>query len=311
MKLIKQSTEYWKQNPGLEGIYEHIYKCARVCYASKLRPGMSAKDFINDVLIKSEHGAMLEHGTVYLERHLKDPIKYNSVPDYQLARQEFETFANKYAKNEYSVVKTNQYQDSLFITTNYRVIVENSWEDDLSYLVEPSTFHEKRYSVSNIVPIGVSREFCRHRAMSFAERSTRYCNFSKDKFDNQISFVMPTWFDKKQLGEYDCKKLKEKLEKALTYSDYTKEEHAELVLMYACCNAEESYMSELDYGWQPQQARNVLPLSTATQLIITGTQRQWEAFFKLRCSSQAQPEAQFCAKHIKNILKNVDRDKCC
>jgi thymidylate synthase (FAD) len=79
------------------------------------------------------------------------------------------------------------------ITTNYRVLVENGWLDDLQFLCNPAGYHHKRMSVRFICDRGVSHEFVRHRVFSFAQESTRYCNYTKDKFSNEITFIEPLW----------------------------------------------------------------------------------------------------------------------
>lgn len=149
MKLIKPSFEIWEQPSGLEGIYKQIERAARICYKSENKTTEnSAKPFV-DRMIKSGHGAMLEHGTVYL--HSTD----NFGGGYYLLK-------DKYNKNSYSKVKiidnpvtrTNH----IYISTNMRVLIENNWLDDLEYLCEPTEFHEKRVTVHFVCDRGVSHK---------------------------------------------------------------------------------------------------------------------------------------------------------
>lgn len=159
MKLIKPSFEIYEQGPGLEGIYEAIERAGRTCYKSTRPEGQTAKDFV-DRMIASQHYAMLEHGTVYLKF---DGIVHVFGKGY--------LGGMKYIDNHYSKVDikgTTQY-----VTTNYRVLVENDWLDDLKYLCEPTEFHEKRVTVHFVCDRGVSHEFVRHRVFSFAQESTR------------------------------------------------------------------------------------------------------------------------------------------
>lgn len=168
-----------------------------------------------------------------------------------------------------------------YVTMNYRHIFENDWLDDLKYICEPTQYHKKRISVRAIIPIGISREFIRHRSMSFAEMSTRYCNFSKDKFNNCIEFVEPNWF-----------------------SSCTGAEAKDLFIQN-CIQSEYNYMELIKSGLKPQEARDVLPLSTKTELIITGFVSDWESIFNLRCAKSAHPMAQEVANLIKNeFIKN-------
>lgn len=161
MKLIKPYFEIIEQEPGLEGIYKQIELAGRTCYKSedKITPD-SAKGFV-DRMIKSGHGAMLEHGTVYLKVLYKDAntIFGNWVTD-------------QYMSNPYSNINFD-YNGDYMITTNLRVIVENNWLDDLEYICEPTEHHEKRVTVRFVCDRGVSHEFVRHRVFSFAQESTR------------------------------------------------------------------------------------------------------------------------------------------
>ena len=163
MKLIKPSYEILEQPSGLEGIYKHIEYAGRTCYRShdKITED-SAKAFV-DRMIKSGHGAMLEHGTVYLD------ILWNVTSaafSLQLKLKVLNYDNNKYSK----VVDVGNHS---YITTNLRVLVENGWLDDLQYICEPTEHHIKRVSVRFICDRGVSHEFVRHRVMSFAQESTR------------------------------------------------------------------------------------------------------------------------------------------
>lgn len=168
MKLINSSFEIIEQKPGLEGIYKQIELAGRTCYKSESNiTEDSAKGFV-DRMIKSGHGAMLEHGTVYLAIPMT-----TYAPD----------AVNFYYNNPYS--KVNECNDFIFkdkygdevaawcVTTNFRVIVENNLLDDLEFLCEPTEYHEKRVTVRFICDRGVSHEFVRHRVMSFAQESTR------------------------------------------------------------------------------------------------------------------------------------------
>lgn len=135
------------------------------CYKSedKITPD-SAKGFV-DRMIKSGHGAMLEHGTVYL----KDVYDVSAIGSWR------HSIGDKYSSNKYSVVNTDRMCDfqGIYVTTNLRVLVENNWLDDLKYICEPTEYHEKRVTVRFVCDRGVSHEFVRHRVFSFAQESTR------------------------------------------------------------------------------------------------------------------------------------------
>lgn len=145
MRLIKQSFEIWNQSAGLEGVYKQIEKAGRVCYKSENKiTEDSAKPFV-DKMVKSGHGAMLEHGTIYLTMQYGGP-----------SRKESDAI-EKYTKNKYS--KYNQDTDGrYYITTNLRVLVENDWMDDLKYLCEPTEYHKRRVCVHFVCDRGVSHK---------------------------------------------------------------------------------------------------------------------------------------------------------
>lgn len=154
MRLCKPSFEIWNQPAGLEGVYKQIEKVGRVCYKSEDKiTEDSAKPFV-DRMIKSGHGAMLEHGTVYL----KVPI---------LAETSYSTIC-KYNENPYSKINTDKLGMMFYITTNYRVLVENDWLGDLHYMCEPTEFHERRITVHFVCDRGVSHEFVRHKILCVA-----------------------------------------------------------------------------------------------------------------------------------------------
>ena len=130
MKLIKPSYQILEQKPG-------------TCYKSTRKEGTTAKDFV-DRMINSKHYAMLEHGTIYLK-----------IP--------FSPSTNKYSNNPYSKNIIVGLEPICYITTNYRVLVENDWLDDLKYLCEPTEYHEKRATVRFTTSNGIMREFTRHK----------------------------------------------------------------------------------------------------------------------------------------------------
>ena len=268
MKLIKSSYKIIPQEAGLEGIYKAIERAGRTCYKSSDKiTDTSAKEFV-DRMIKSGHGAMLEHGTVYLD----------FTDDITEARK-------RYIKNPYSKVYKNTLEEDwdyphLYVVTNLRVLVENNWLDDLQYICEPTEFHERRITVHFVCDRGVSHEFVRHRVMSFAQESTRYCNYSKDKFGNELTFIIPNWFNNEKQENISLKNI-----------DLVSENKAELLFKKLLCNSETTYNKLLKEGWKPQEARAVLPNALKTELVVTGFTSDWEKFFGLRCDKAAHPQA--------------------
>ena len=170
MKLIKPSYKILNQSPGLQGIYEQIELAGRTCYASTHKIqyqendtcngsiSTTAKDFV-DRMIASHHYAMLEHGTVYLT------VPYNSIIEYVDSQDPFyrDILCNPWIK--YVIDYEN---DVVYISSNYRWIIENNLENWLQYLCEPTEFHKKRVTVRFTTDRGVSHEFVRHKILCVA-----------------------------------------------------------------------------------------------------------------------------------------------
>lgn len=268
MKLIKPKFEIWPQPAGLEGVYKQIERVGRVCYKSEDKiTEDSAKPFV-DRMIKSGHGAMLEHGTVYLE-----PSDGFAGGFYLLRR--------KYEKNPYSRVKiVHSFMtgiDHIYVTTNFRVLVENDWLDDLKYICKPTQFHEKRVTVHFVCDRGVSHEFVRHRVMSFAQESTRYCNYSKDKFGNELTFIEPCWLEDYNYKDNTYNQL------FIDSLRFAEAHYLDLLKKWDDKIPDKRYKTGFrNNPWTPQQARAVLPNSLKTELVVTGFVSDWNHFFDLR-----------------------------
>ena len=216
-------------------------------------------------------------------------------------RDDYRDIYDKYKENPYSkvLVARGFMSNHLYITSNYRVLVEHNWLDDLKYLCEPTESHEKRVTVRIICSIGTSREFNRHRASSISEMSTRYCNFSKDKFGNEVTYILPNWMDEIQLGTHNSTKILIQADGFQEFSANNNQEICEIAFMSTLAQAEVNYNTLIRLGWKPQQAREVLPLATATEVVYTAFVSDWVHFFNLRCSEAAHPSARELAIPLK------------
>lgn len=162
MKLIDSKVEYLPQENGIEGIYKMIEVAGRTAYQSldKITDD-SAKGFV-DRMIKSKHGAALEHGTVYL----KVPV-WDAKVDFAYQRY----FYNPYSKTEQYLKKlgwANRDEDCIYVVTNYRVVAEKNYFDDLQYLCTPTEFHEKRYTMRFTCSRAIAQELTRHKLLCAA-----------------------------------------------------------------------------------------------------------------------------------------------
>lgn len=291
MKLIESSVQIIEEKDP----YKMIELAGRTCYHSQDKiTEDSAKEFV-DRMIKLGHGAMLEHGTIYLTIDGEDPnlSKIQSNPH------------TKVNLVPYEVLTEDNYTISYkaYITTNLRVLVENNLKELLCYQVEPTEHHEKRITAKFICDRGVSHEFVRHRVFSFAQESTRYCDYSKDKFGNDITYIIPSWLDLPE-GKYsnwdndwcDVSELK------LLYPEVDNLSDPANCFLQSIKNAEYYYFMLINRGWKPQQARQVLPNATKTELVMTGFESDWEHFFELRCSGAAHPDAKKLADELYKLI---------
>lgn len=316
MRLIKPKFEIIEQGSGIEGIYRQVEVAGRTCYKSedKITEDSSAEFF--NRMVKSGHWAMLEHGTVYLKVTLERNDAFESLASEKVEQYiertcepEIVTF---YRNNPYSTVKEGVFKSKevACITTNYRVLLENKRLSDLEFLCEPTKLHERRITVRFIADAGVMREFYRNRVFSMAQESTRYCNYSKSKFNNELTYIIPNWLDIPEGITYWYDGIvysvggdpqSENFEDQL---NYIREKVKYSAFLNSLSNSERAYFTLLREGWLPQQARAVLPLSIKAEGIMTGTIEQWKVFFKLRCASNAHPQARELAVPLEEEFKN-------
>lgn len=299
MKLIKPYFEILEQKPRniiipsdmeigpkmarqelIDTVYRQIEIAGRTCYKSEDKITLDSAAKFVERMVKSGHGAMLEHGTVYLFLTMSSRQQYF-----------------KYCSNPYSVANSTGEAEkgtwNGFVTTNYRVLVENGWLEDLEYICNPGKEHEKRITVRFVCDRGVSHEFVRHRVFSFAQESTRYCNYAKDKFGNELTFIIPRWLSLSN-GSYTYD-----YPNGFTKDGSKWDSKLELnTFLLSLVRSEAAYLELISQGWVAQQARAVLPNSLKTELIMTGTLTQWEGFFKLRDAESAHPQARELAEPL-------------
>lgn len=254
MKLIKPSFEIIEPTGyTIDDIYKSIELAGRVSHRSEDRiTEDSAKTFV-ERMKEMKHLSTCEFGTVYLYIDYHNPS--------------FGKIIDKYNNNQYSkCIVDNVFPNKAYISSNYRVLVENNWLDDLKYLCEPTECHHKRYTVKFILDRAILAEFTRHRKFSFMAESTRYCNYSKNKFNNELTFIIPCWIDDIEEKSYT------------TFVEYHPTKYDPAKLWFdVCMNSEDTYIELLDKGWKPEQARNILPLSLKTELYMCGFAKDWKS----------------------------------
>ena len=262
MKLIKPSAQIIEPTGyTIDDIYKSIELAGRVSHKSEDKiTETSAKDFVGRML-NMKHLATCEFGTIYLTERWRGTC-----------------LLSKYQGNPYTIINEKNFNGETwrFITTNYRVLVENNWLDDLQYLCEPTEYHHKRYTVKFILDRGILAEFTRHRKFSFMAESTRYCNYSKGKFNNQLTFIIPCWMNLEE-GSYNNGKYYNPIATPYLVKGTTEE-----IFLLKLVGDELDYFELLEKGWKAEQARDVLPLSLKTELYMCGFAEDWKNFFKLR-----------------------------
>lgn len=237
----------------------------RTCYKSldRITEG-SAEEFVSR-MIKSNHTSTLEHATIYLKIHL-----YTE-----------DVLIRKLKENKYTYIVTDN--NYYYVTTNYRVIVQNHLEDALKYqcAYEPGC-HVQRITVRLITNLQILGEFTRHRTFSFNVESTRYCNYSKDKFDNDITFLRPK------------------------FGIYSKSNEAMKEWESSMEKIEYKYMKLAKLGATAQECAQVLPKATKVEMVMTATLPEWEHFFDLRLrgtTGAPHPQAKEAAQLIYDQFK--------
>ena len=304
MRINNPSFEIWQQGPGISGVYKQVERVGRVCYKSEDHiTADSARPFV-ERMIKSEHLAMLEHGSVYLLFDIKPNDERGNGGE---RPWEF------YATNKFS--QCVERSGKMYVTTNLRVLAENKRLDDLeAHWSEPLPLHPVRVTVHFTTQIGITREFNRHRADSMAEQSTRYCNYSKAKFGNEITINIPTWVKHEMTGSEWSRQLSSGMLKVsgqqfMELARKVADGSATLLDNWVFANiaSEKSYMNLIAAGRKPQEARVVLPLDTATELVHTAFVSDWKHFFDLRAlgtTGQPHPDAKAIALPLLEEFKD-------
>ena len=282
MKLIESNVEIIPQDVGLEGIYKQCELAGRTAYKSEDRiTEGSAKKFV-EALIKSNHGAVLEHGTVYLKISHTSPVadrfymeKVNAV--------------NFYARNKYSKHKRiteDHFHIDHYITTNLRVLFENDRMDDLQYLCEPTEYHEKRVTAKFVCSRSIAQEITRHRVFSFLMESQRYVGYNKEKFGGESTIIIPEWIKARinDIASYNNNDDLARMSYAAVLRDGRMHEDKAIIMWAVSQEMSETHYLSLtsELNVKAEEARSVLTNDCKTELIMTGFVSDWEHFFDLR-----------------------------
>lgn len=138
-------------------------------------------------------------------------------------------------------------------------------------------------SVKFVCDRAVGNELVRHRIASYSQTSTRYCNYSQDKFDNQLTFIQPCWIKSIEEGPYASS--------------------ATLWWLECMQQAENNYLYFIGQEWKPEEARSVLPLSLMTEIVMTANLREWREVFRQRTAKAAHPQMRELMRPLLDELK--------
>ena len=301
MKIINAQASVLVENDPIK----KIEKCGRVCYKSEDKiTEDSAEKFVANI-IKRGHEAVLEHASFIFQ------VSYNVYED---IREKV-----MFVENRYPVKMYLRFTDSegYIVSGNVRAwrdffrfsgvppymndfveanpILFPEFKSDSPFNLEGGEWSIRQISTNEIVSTyqrlvhedvsvkficdrGISHEIVRHRPASFCQESTRYCNYSKDGFGGEITVIKPMSFD---CGD----------------SPYR-------IWKRSCENSETAYFDLLDEGCTPQEARDVLPNSLKTELIMTAPLMEWCHFFNLRMSPAAHPQMQEVASYAYDAMNS-------
>lgn len=304
MKLIEPSYEILEQGEGIQGVYKQIELAGRTCYKSEDKiTDESAEAFVQR-MIDSGHTAMLEHGTVYFYIKREEDGGINPHDPYEI---DFDTIFCKYGQHN-TDFKTHE----TFFTTNLRWLVEqypDDWKNIYNYYARtPDARWPKRHTVRLTTSLHVYKDLTRHRTMSFAIESTRFCNYSKGKFGSELTFIKPCWCDlpNKDLIFKDRLDVDNFVWKDSEHGKELIVDKYSQILLYNLINTETDYLALVAYGWQAQQAAELLPQCIKADVIITGFESDWDHIFNLRSigtTGKPHPEVERIITPIFNYFK--------
>ena len=270
MKIITSSFSIIPQESGIDGIYKQCELAGRTAYKSEDRiTEGSAKKFV-EALMKLKHGAVFEHGTVFLFADFYEDKGGSPL--------------SKYKNNKYSKYTWND--NGTYVTTNLRVLMENDWMDDLQYLCDPTEYHEKRVTVKFICSRSIAQEITRHRVFSFLMESQRYVSYNKEKFGNGITIIIPEWIKARinDIASYDRNDDLAQMPYEESLNDDRIQSDEVIKIWIASQTASENFYKYLTNKLEvkAEEARSVLTNDCKTELVMTGFVSDWEHFFDLR-----------------------------
>lgn len=309
MKIVRPKVELWIPENNIS----HVARCARVCYAAKT--GRDDKLLCDD-LIKSNHISMLRHDSYYYIMS-----KFTSACKYIV-----ENFT------ECPYIEFESYKDKFYVATNGQFILDHpntanilqEYEVNRKHFVETEIGHKlMRYTFNVITQVSTSRELNRVSPNNIAEQSTRYCNYSRGRFEGECAICQPHWFDfmQEKVAYYKFEDGKCHYIKIDDGEWHPYDNTAVVLRKYkqpmlqrylldndSSCRA---YLAQIADGMEPQDARGELPLDLATEVVYTYSVKEWRHILDLRYygkTGKPHPNAKIIAGMIKDELDELGYD---
>lgn len=329
IKVINPSVEVWKQEGyDLDSIFKHVARCARVCYQSTPKnKDENAYDFLVRTIFKGHD--FLGYSKINVNNRFKRILAQNSYADVDLTslhlsccehatvHLKFPTFVpsavdrcvNVYSHNKYS--RINNHNGYNYVTTNLRVIIENYAVDTLDFVdATPNCpYYIPRTTVCFITDIGASRELNRHRVNSVSEESTRYCAYDKGKFGNGITVAKLPWIPDVD-ADGQCYSTGFYSDEEIFDDNYIQGHYCDGWtaidwFFYGLQICDLVYRKTRELGWTAQQAREILPLNTKTQVVHTAFVDDWEHWIALRSNEVSGKVHPMMGELAKQLIQQV------
>lgn len=304
MKIIEPNVQEVTDFEGVDNFYKSVARAARICYASDKTT--DDKKLVES-LIKSKHFSPFEHAIIYIPCYGEiNTLKYSSGYENFYLSSVLNVISQK---SKYVILYYNKECLHYEIAINGRVLIESiikvigtlryfpSYSEALDFVLKGFKEYELNYNKfkSFIVDtsIGCTREMNRHHDNFYiCEQSTRYCNFSKDKFDNEVAFNKPYWWQDNPPNNY---------------INLSPEEYNQELWKQSMEEAEKLYLKAIEHAYSTDMARGLLPLDTHTRAIYTATIEEWNHIIDLRLkgtTGKPHGDIRIIAEKINNIINN-------
>lgn len=305
MKILQPEVKIFEQAPGIEGLLKHIERVGRLAYKSEDRITDTSHIKFVEMLKNRGHWAVFNLGTVYLVIPMNHMFSAETVKDCVNALEAFKKHA--------PFTRITEDTDNYYVTTDYRTICQEELEDFMErYWSEPGEHHKLKITTEWHCSRVIAQQVLRHRLFSPLMESTRYVNYSLDRFE--LGFSLPCWMKR----EMDKSNIDYEQANLIVHSV-----NPEFLSLSKTFNRrikgwmrdEEDYLEDIKDGLKPEDARGGLALDVATTFAFCGYledftytpkdgSKEKAGFFYLRCAPDAQEDVRILAESLKEQFKS-------